>query len=227
MIEIHFENEDFLVAEKPPECEFHDNEQDDGFFTLLKSQFVGQKLYPVHRLDKPTSGLILAAKNIDTCNELNRLFEKHEIQKFYLAISDRKPKKKQGWVIGDMQRSRRKSWKLLNSKKNPAITQFFSKSIGPNLRAFLLKPHTGKTHQLRVALKAIGSPICGDELYYPDVKKLDRCYLHAYALKFELKSETFSFVSSPKGDYYELASMLDELGSTWQIPWQLTWPKLK
>ena len=226
MISIHFECDDFLVAIKEAGIDFHDGEQGDGFFTQLKKQFPDQKLYPVHRLDKPTTGLILAAKNLDTCNELNQLFEKHEIQKYYLAISDRKPKKKQGWVIGDMQRSRRKTWKLLTSKKNPAITQFFSKSIGPNLRAFLLKPHTGRTHQLRVALKAIGSPICGDELYYPDAQKKDesRCYLHAYALKFELKSESFNFMSVPGGDYYELGTLVDELKQSWKNPWLLNWP---
>ena len=116
MISIHFECEDFLVAVKDAGIDFHDSEQGEGFFTQLKKQFPKEKLFPVHRLDKVTSGLILAAKNLDACNELNRLFKDHLIEKYYVAISDRKPKKKQGWVIGDMDRSRRKTWKLLTTK---------------------------------------------------------------------------------------------------------------
>lgn len=58
-----------------------------------------------------------------------------------------------------MERSRRASWKLINSKENPAVTQFFSTAAQGGNRLFLCKPHTGKTHQIRVALKSVGSGI--------------------------------------------------------------------
>ena len=55
-----------------------------------------------------------------------------------------------------MQKARNGAWKLCQSKENPAITRFESVSCEPNLRLFILKPQTGKTHQLRVAMKSLG-----------------------------------------------------------------------
>ena len=74
-------------------------------------------------------------------------FSEHHIQKTYLALSNQKPKKKQGLIVGDMQKARNGAWKLCQSKENPAITRFESVSCEPNLRLFILKPQTGKTHQ--------------------------------------------------------------------------------
>ena len=118
------------------------------------------KLYSVHRLDKMTSGLLLLAKSPQIAAQLTALFTTHQIQKYYLAISDKKPKKKQGLIKGGMQKSRRGMWKLTKEKNNLAITQFFSYSLGNGKRLFVIKPHSGKTHQIRVALKSIGSAIC-------------------------------------------------------------------
>ncbi|VEI44845.1 RNA pseudouridine synthase [Actinobacillus equuli] len=94
-----------------------------------------------------------------------------------------------------MQKSRNGAWKLCHSKQNPAVTQFVSHSLEPNLRHFILQPKTGKTHQLRVAMKSLGSPILGDQLYTGTAA--DRVYLHAYQLKFEYQGESFCIQSSP------------------------------
>ncbi|MGR5488912.1 pseudouridine synthase, partial [Vibrio alfacsensis] len=83
-------------------------------------------LHLVHRLDKMTSGLLILAKRAEVAAQFSRLFEQRDIDKYYLAIGSKKPKKKQGSIIGDMERSRRSSWKLVNSKNNPAVTQVFS-----------------------------------------------------------------------------------------------------
>ena len=64
-----------------------------------------------------------------------------------------------------MAKSRRGMFKLMRTLHNPAITQFFSYSTGSKQRLYLLKPHSGKTHQLRVALNSIGASIFGDPLY--------------------------------------------------------------
>jgi len=114
----------------------------------------------------------------------------------------------------------------LPSRENPAITQFFSSAAQPGQRLFLLKPKTGKTHQLRVALKSIGAPIAGDTLYGGDDKleKFDRTYLHAYALEFTFGGQRQQFVSMPtQGDLFvkpECLAAIDAFGS----PWQLAWP---
>ena len=107
-----------------------------------------------------TSGLLILALNAESAAEFFRLFAEHHIQKTYLALSNQKPKKKQGLIVGDMQKARNGAWKLCPSKENPAITRFESVSCEPNLRLFILKPQTGKTHQLRVAMKSLGSQMC-------------------------------------------------------------------
>lgn len=72
-----------------------------------------------------TSGLLLVARSADAAAALGQALAARQVEKFYLALSDRSPRKKQGWVIGDMERSRRASWKLLPTRQDPAVTQFF------------------------------------------------------------------------------------------------------
>ncbi|MFG1491279.1 TIGR01621 family pseudouridine synthase, partial [Oceanospirillum sp. HFRX-1_2] len=158
-------NEDYVIIAKAPGVDVHRDGDEAGISEKVSVALGLEKLYLVHRLDKVTSGLMVLAKNADSCAQLAALFKARKVSKFYLAVSAKKPKKKQGWIIGDMERSRRGSWKLTSGKTNPAVTQFFSKPLQAGFRAFLLKPSTGKTHQLRVALKSIGAPICGDLLY--------------------------------------------------------------
>ena len=222
MIPILFQNSDFIVVNKPAGLNFH-SEELPGLVVLVQRQLDLQELYPVHRLDKMTSGLLILALNKTTTQAFQTMFEHHQIEKFYIAISDQKPKKKQGWVKGDMLPARRGSWKLTNTHENPAITQFMSVSIQPGERLFLLKPKTGKTHQLRVAMKSLSVPICGDERYSDSNKaKLEqRGYLHAYAMRFKLHNESFEFVCKPdNGERFTQKACLDLLDS-WQQPWQV------
>ena len=128
-----------------------------------------------------------------------------------------KPKKKQGLIIGDMQKARNGAWKLCPSKENPAITRFESVSCEPNLRLFILKPQTGKTHQLRVAMKSLGSPILGDALYGKNTENIDRTYLHAARLQFEFKGQGFDVFTPPKeGEWWHrenVQSQIQKFGS--------------
>ncbi|MDH4943519.1 TIGR01621 family pseudouridine synthase [Sulfurimonas sp. C5] len=192
-----FQNDDFAIVSKPAGMNFHS--EDEAGFVVLASEMLDCKLFPVHRLDKMTSGLVILAKSSEVANAFLQLFESRKIEKYYLAISLRKPKKKMGKIVGDMAKGRRGSWKLMHTKDNPAITRFISVSLNPGEKLFLVKPYTGKTHQIRVAMKSVGSPIAGDERYAAaeDAKKLDRGYLHAYALKFDLNGDSFSFKLPP------------------------------
>lgn len=171
-----------------------------------------------------TSGLIIFAKNQPTAAQFGQLFESHNIEKFYLAISKDKPKKKQGSIKGDMIKSRRSAWKLLRTNNNPANTQFFSYGLGDGSRLFVLRPLTGKTHQLRVALNSIGAPIAGDHIYNV-TDTSDRGYLHAYALKFELNGQSYQYLQMPTyGQLFNIESVQEKLVEL-ACPWQLSWPK--
>jgi tRNA pseudouridine32 synthase / 23S rRNA pseudouridine746 synthase len=221
-------NEHFLVIYKKPNTSFHSEDGERGLFETVKQTQGLAELYPVHRLDKVTSGLLVMAKTATANQELVNQFKNREIQKFYLAISAKKPKKKQGLIKGDMESARRGAWKLLATHANPAITQFFSTSIGEGRRLFIVKPHTGKTHQIRVALKSIGAPIVGDALYSDAASCVDsdRVYLHAFSLAFKLNEQDYRFTELPReGDLFATAEFNTAI-KEFLSPWQLAWPKI-
>ncbi len=221
-------NEEFLLIDKAPGIAFHGDENHEGadvegLLSQLKSDLGLPDLFPVHRLDRVTSGLLVFAKTREVNRALSQQFEQREIEKYYLAISNNKPKKKQGKIVGDMTRARRGAWKLLPTKENPAITQCLSWALQGVGRLFLLKPKTGKTHQLRVALKSLGAPILGDALYSGD--EADRCYLHAYSLGFSLNGTQHRFVCPPSvGEQFQTIEFTQVLESL-QKPWEFSWPK--
>ncbi len=201
--------DDYLVVHKEPGVAFHGQEQESGLVQILRAMEeageipAGPRLFPVHRLDRVTSGLLVFARGRKNANLLGNEFRHGRVRKIYLAISDRSPKKKQGKIVGDMIRGRGGAWILARSTNNPAITRFLSYGIPgrrPGLRLYVLHPKTGRTHQLRVAMKSLAAPILGDGQYgrYDVARQEDRAYLHAYALRFQLGDETVECVSPPQ-----------------------------
>ena len=174
----------FLVIDKAPGTHVHRDGEATGLMDRLRDDTGCDTLHLVHRLDAMTSGLLLVARSADAAAALGQALAARQVEKFYLALSDRSPRKKQGWVIGDMERSRRASWKLLPTRQDPAVTQFFSAAAGDGRRLFLLRPRTGRTHQLRVHLMALGHPILGDALYASGqaLQAAPRLLLHATRL---------------------------------------------
>jgi len=204
------EQEEFLVISKPHGVSFHNEGSELGLINLVREKLKIKNLYSVHRLDKVTSGLLLFAKTKDAARHFQKLFLVHQIEKKYIALSGERPKKKQGRVSGDMQKSRRGGWKLLRSKKSPAITSFKSYFLEESgLRLFVLSPKTGKTHQLRVMMKSLGSPILGDTLYAG--RKEQRCFLHACSLHFKFEKE-YNYTNFPSWNALEKSKIcLDDL----------------
>lgn len=221
-------NDHFLVIYKKPGISFHSENGECGLFEAVKQSQGLLELYPVHRLDKVTSGLLVMAKTAEVNQELVNQFKERKIEKYYLAISAKKPKKKQGLIKGDMEPARRGAWKLMASTENPAITQFFSSSIAEGKRLFIIKPRTGKTHQIRVALKSIGAPILGDALY-ADASTcidVDRVYLHAYSLGFSLFGQHYRFTELPREGADFISPGFISALQAYKAPWLLPWPKL-
>lgn len=226
MFDILHKFDDFLVITKHPNVSVHKDDGDTMLLEEIAKVTHDEQLYLVHRLDKMTSGILLLARNRQAARELSNLFANRNIEKYYVAIGSKKPKKKQGLVSGDMERSRRSSWKLNSSNNNPAITQFFSLAGEVGERIFLCKPYTGKTHQIRVALKSVGSAIVGDPIYNASSNS-DRGYLHAFAIRFEYQQQIFSFKSVPDfGEKWQSTEVLQAL-QQWDAPWDLSWPKMK
>lgn len=147
----------------------------------------------VHRLDKDTSGLLVIAKNQDSFIYLKNLFQDRKIKKFYLALVHGKPKESKGIIdaplgrIGMKRTTQVRGNKKLKDKKE-AVTEYRTLK---NFRDFTLlevSPHTGRTHQIRVHLKSIGTPVAGDPIYgsknTTGPKEPERLFLHAYKLQF-------------------------------------------
>lgn len=218
MLAIIHNHKDWVIVDKPAGISMQQEQTNSEQASLLQlalhtCQQAGdqvERLWPVHRLDKATSGLVIFAKSASAAALFSELFANHKIEKHYLAIALGKPKKKQGWIKGDMEKGRNGSWLLKRSLKKPAITYFQSCTITApatcTKRLYLVSPKSGKTHQIRVALKSLGCPILGDIRY--KAAKADRCYLHAFSLRFEWQGEDFHYLVEPsQGSWPELSQM--------------------
>jgi tRNA pseudouridine32 synthase / 23S rRNA pseudouridine746 synthase len=187
--------DDFLVVCKSPGICVQGDVFEPSLYQQIKQDLNLPELYPVHRLDKGTSGIVVFAKTELAGRELSLAFQERRVEKYYLALTTKKPSKKQGCVQGDMEKSRNGSYKLCRTQLNPAHTMFFSWGVTPGIRLFLLRPTTGKTHQLRVALKSLGAPILGDDRY--GGVAADRLYLHAWQLSFPWLERTYYYSVMP------------------------------
>ena len=150
---------------------------------------IGGELRPgiVHRLDKETSGLMLVAKNDETQEALSRMLKDREIEKHYRALAEGKFKEPEGEIDAPIDRSKKDRKKMaVDPEGRPALTRW--KVLAEGHGCTLLDVHilTGRTHQIRVHLKSIGHPVCGDELYGNGRGvKVPCLMLHAYSLSFE------------------------------------------
>ncbi|MFW6343693.1 MAG: RluA family pseudouridine synthase [Sediminispirochaetaceae bacterium] len=161
----------------------------------LKERFPDQEVRPgiVHRLDKDTSGVIAAAKNPESFAFLSRQFAERRVKKHYLAVVRGFPDPAEGTIRYPIARDRHNrkkfTWKRTDGKE--ACTEYKTLRRLPtfsNLSLLLLKPNTGRTHQLRVHISSIGYPIAGDPLYGKS-RQGEREWglmLHAYSLTLEL-----------------------------------------
>jgi len=224
-IQVLFDHPDFVIVNKPNNISVQNESIQSGILPLICQQLKVEKLWLVHRLDKVTSGILILAKHSQAAAVFGLLFEQKQIEKYYLAISTKKPKKKQGAIKGGMKKVRDGKWMLDSSDTSVAISQFFSFSISAGLRLFLVKPLTGKTHQIRVAVKSLGSPILGDELYKGGTS--DRTYLHAYCIRFIYQDQPICIICPPdRGDFFindDTSQQIAKLAT----PWTLNWPDIK
>lgn len=189
-MDILYEHPDWWAINKPSGVPVQDKPDQLGILHAL-----GQlgPLHLVHRLDQGTSGVLLLARSPAAAETFRQRFASGEMNKQYWAVTTRKPSKKQGWVVGDQVKTRNGSWKLTTQKTNPARTQFISSGLGNGQRALCVRPLTGRTHQIRVAMKALGAPLLGDLRY--GGAPAARLYLHARRLSFTWQDKSINIVA--------------------------------
>ncbi len=151
----------------------------------------GERPGIVHRLDKETSGVLIVARNTEALEFLQAQFRRREVHKEYLALVHGRPDSTRGLIgapIGRDPRHRRRLWVVPDGR--PATTEFEVVEAFPGYTLLLVRPVTGRTHQIRVHLAAIGHPVVGDSAYGPRRRKqglpLRRHFLHAWRLGLTL-----------------------------------------
>jgi 23S rRNA pseudouridine1911/1915/1917 synthase len=152
----------------------------------------GTRPFIVHRLDKDTSGVLIAAYTEDALQFLSRQFREHSVKKTYIAIVAGVPPEERGLVDTCLCRDSRNRKLFTASGKTGkrALTRYKrlrSWTDGPSAYSLLLlRPHTGRTHQLRVHLRHIGCPILGDPLYHKKDPRNPAATLMLHALSLEI-----------------------------------------
>ena len=153
--------------------------------------FLNKKPYPVHRLDKATSGVLIIAKNRETARLLTTLFRIRKIHKTYLAISNGEIEKNQGELNHDLIRYEGKKKILENAR-----TYFRILDRNLNCSLIELKPITGRKHQIRKQLFSIGHCVLGDDKYHNAVYKSNiknELMLHSYEVRFMIDKRKYSY----------------------------------
>ncbi len=198
-LDIVYEDADLLVLNKAAGMVVHPapGHQDDTLVNALLAYYPdiqesAADLRPgiVHRLDRDTSGLIIVAKNIRTQAALIEQMKRHEIIKRYLALVEGVVSLDQGSIDAPIGRNPRfrQQMAIMATGSREARTHFRVLERFAHYTLLLLQLETGRTHQIRVHLKAIGYPVVGDTVYGPSNTRhnplLNRQFLHAYQLVF-------------------------------------------
>ncbi len=159
----------------------------------------------VHRLDKDTSGVMMVAKNDETQAELSRMLKDREIEKHYLALTEGFMKEKEGVINAPIGRSRRDRKKMaVDPEGRPAVTEWKVLAEGRNCSLLDVHILTGRTHQIRVHMRSIQHPVCGDPLYgFEKGVKVPCLMLHARSLSLVLPrtKEKKTFLAPVPGDF--------------------------
>lgn len=202
-LDILFENDDLLVVNKPAGMVVHPA-AGHASGTLVNAvlgyapdlEGIGGEERPgvVHRLDKQTSGLILLAKNERAHRWLQDQFRRRNVEKTYLALVDGRPPTPSGRVeapIGRDPKNRKRMAIVPPGKGREAVSEYKTLEEFDKHTLLEFRPHTGRTHQIRLHCAFLKCPIVGDEVYGRKTPTLDigRHFLHAWRLNILLPNE--------------------------------------
>jgi 23S rRNA pseudouridine955/2504/2580 synthase/23S rRNA pseudouridine1911/1915/1917 synthase len=179
---------------------------------MLEEEY--KRIWVVHRLDKVTSGVMVFALTAEAHRGLNRQFEKHVVEKVYQAIVEGVPP----WNVRNARHmlrtnvGRKHRTVVVHKRGKNSETDFKVLRRGQAQALVEAHPKTGRTHQVRVHLSALGFPILDDTLYGASESDLiERPALHAYSLGIThpISGERLNFIANPPTDFQEVLKRLD------------------
>ena len=191
-IPVLYEDDDLLVIDKPIGLVVHPGTGTTET-TLVEALLVDRALPAsddparpgiVHRLDKETSGVLVVAKTSHALETLQQQFAERTVIKHYIAVVRGVISEDEGLIdapIGRDVRLRRRM--SVQSSGRPAVTRFRVLDRAADRTLLLVALDTGRTHQIRVHMRYIGHPVCGDAIYGSDAKREERLLLHAWRLQ--------------------------------------------
>ncbi len=193
-VPVLYEDDDLLVVDKPAGLVVHPGGGTDGTPTLvhalLKRGIAGgadQRPGIVHRLDRETSGLMVVARSAAAHVQLSELIRRRGVERRYLALVRGSPRSRTGRIDAPIGRDRvdRMRRSLDSPTAREAVTWFELRETLPEHALLDVRLETGRTHQIRVHLEAVGLPVSGDPVYgVRGDLGLGRQFLHAHALRF-------------------------------------------
>lgn len=192
--EIAWEDEHLIVVDKPAGVVVHParGHREGTLAQALAGRAAGGeeawRAGIVHRLDRNTSGLLVVAKSDAAHRGLKAELAARRMKREYLALVEGRPPARSGTIEAPIGRDRRVRTRMSTDSEapKPAITHFEIERALPQATLLRVRLQTGRTHQIRVHLQAIGHPVCGDPDYgTAGLYGLERQFLHAARLAFE------------------------------------------
>lgn len=211
-VEVVYEDNHLIAVNKPSGVLVQGDKTRDTPLSEMVKEFLIEKynkpgdayLGVPHRIDRPTSGLVIFAKTSKSLVRLNKMFQEKNIQKTYWAITKNKPKKAEGQLIHFLKRNQEKNKSFAHFKKvdggKEAELHFKLIMSLDHYHLLEIYPKTGRHHQIRSQLAAIDCPIKGDLKYGFDRSNKDASiHLHARGVRFThpVSDEEITIVAPP------------------------------
>ena len=190
---IVLEDSELLVIDKGPGVVVHPGRghHEDTLAQRLAPLLAGgeaERAGIVHRLDRDTSGLLVVARTEEAHRRLQRAISERRVEREYLALVEGRPPARTGTIEAPIGRDPRVRTRMTvgGAGAREARTHFTLERSLDGFSLLRVRLDTGRTHQIRVHLNAIGHPVCGDPEYgRPGLLGLERQFLHATRLAFE------------------------------------------
>lgn len=207
MLQVLYKNNQLIACDKPSGITVHPDKTGDAAFLEQVEAYCKHPVHVVNRLDRPVSGIMLFAKSKSAMTALTEQFRQRSVRKQYLAVVQQAPAQPEGHLVHYLKKNEAKNTAVAYDTEQPgterAELHYRLLSSSERYHLLLIEMHTGRHHQVRAQLAAIGCPIKGDVKYGFRRSNPDRSiHLHAWRIEFEhpVSGERVALEAPPPAD---------------------------